>query len=231
MSYVRLSLGTLALALLTIAAGGSFATAEAAQKAAIKDGWLVTKLHSLFVSEDALSGSNIDVDVKNGMVTLQGTVPNEAARARAIAIAKGADGVKGVTDQLRIAPEHRGMDDKTEDAAKKAGRKTAAGAEKAADKTAHAADKAADKTMAGAKKTGRKVDDGWIKSKIYAQYMADWNDILDDSNIDVDVKNNMVTLSGTVKTAAAKARAVSVAKGTDGVKGVTDMLKVSTTTR
>ena len=231
MSYVRLSLGTLALALLTIAAAGSIATAEAAQKTAIKDGWLVTKLHSLFVPEDALSGSNIDVDVKAGMVTLQGTVPNEAARARAIAITKGADGVKGVTDQLRVAPEHRGIDDKTEDAAKAAGRKTAAGAEKVADKTAHAADKAADKTVAGAKKTGRKIDDGWIKSKIYAQYMADWNDILDDSDIDVDVKNNMVTLSGTVKTAAAKARAVSVAKATDGVKGVTDMLRVSTTTR
>ncbi len=136
MSYVRLSLGTLALALLTIAAAGSIATAEAAQKTAIKDGWLVTKLHSLFVNEDALSGSNIDVDVKAGLVTLQGTVPNEAARARAIAIVKGADGVKGVTDQMRVAPEHRGIDDKTEDAAKAAAHKTAAGAEKAADKTA-----------------------------------------------------------------------------------------------
>ena len=242
MSYVRLSLGTLALALLTIAAAGSIATAEAAQKTAIKDGWLVTKLHSLFVPEDALSGSNIDVDVKNGMVTLQGTVPNEAARARAIAISKGADGVKGVTDQLRIAPEHRGFDDKAEDKAKAAGRKTAnatekaadktaRGVEKAADKTAHAADKAADKTVAGAKKTGRAIDDGWIKSKIYAQYMADWNDVLNDSDIKVHVDNNMVRLEGTVKSAAAKARAVAIAKGTDGVKGVSDMLKVSATTR
>jgi len=217
MSHVRLSLGTLALALLTIAAAGSIATAEAAQKGAIKDGWLVTKLHSMFINEDALSGSNIDVDVKGGMVTLQGTVPNAAARARAIAVVKGADGVKGVTDQLRIAPERRGMDNKAED--------------KAADKTARAADKAADKTGSGAKKTGRAVDDGWIKSKIYSQYMADWNDILDDSNIDVDVDNNMVTLNGTVKSAAAKARAVSVAKSTDGVKGVRDLLKVSGTTR
>ena len=231
MSYVRLSLCTFALALLTVAAVGSISTAEAAQKTAIKDGWLVTKLHSLFVNEDTLSGSNIDVDVKAGMVTLQGTVPNEAARARAIAVVKGADGVKGVTDQLKVAPEQRGIDDKTEDAAKAAAHKTAAGVEKAADKTAHAADKAADKTVAGAKKTGRKVDDGWIKSKIYAQYMADWNDILDDSDIDVDVKNNMVTLNGTVKSATAKARAVSVAKGTDGVKSVTDLLKVSTTSR
>ena len=220
MSYVRLSLGTLALALLTIAAAGSIATAEAAQKGAIKDGWLVTKLHSMFINEDALSGSNIDVDVKGGMVTLQGTVPNAAARARAIAVVKGADGVKGVTDQLRIAPERRGMDDKAEDKAARV-----------ADKTARAADKAADKTVSGAKKTGRAVDDGWIKSKIYTQYMADWNDILDDSNIDIDVDNNMVTLNGTVKSAAAKARAVAVAKSTDGVKGVKDLLKVSGTTR
>lgn len=226
MTYVRRSIGILALAMLILGAAGP----AVAQKTAIKDGWLVTKIHSLFVPEDALSGSNIDVDVKAGMVTLQGTVPNEAARARAIAIAKGADGVKGVTDQLRIAPEHRGIDDKAEDAAKTAGRKTAKATEKAADKTAHAADKAADKTVAAAKKTGRAIDDGWIKSKIYAQYMADWNGILDDSDIDVDVKNNMVTLNGTVKSAAAKARAVSVARKTDGVKGVTDLLKVSPTT-
>ena len=50
--------------------------------------------------------------------------------------------------------------------------------------------------------------------------MADWNTVLDDSDIDVDVANNMVTLNGTVKSAAAKAKAVSIAKATDGVKGV-----------
>ena len=216
MSYVRRSIGILALAMLILGAAGP----AAAQKTAIKDGWLVTKLHSLFIPEDALSGSNIDVDVKAGVVTLQGTVPNEAARARAIAIVKGADGVKGVTDQLRIGASRPGVENKA----------MAAG-ERAADKTANAADKAADKTVSGAKKTGRAVDDGWIKSKIYAQFMADWNDILDDSDIDVDVDNNMVTLNGTVKSAAAKTRAVAIAKGTDGVKGVKDLLKVGPTTR
>ena len=216
MSYVRRSIGTFALALLILGVAGP----AAAQKTAIKDGWLVTKLHSLFVTEDILSGSNIDVDVKAGVVTLQGTVPNAPARARALAIVKGADGVKGVTDQMRIAPETRGIDDKAEDTAKAAGHAAAAGTVKAADKT-----------VAATAKAGRKVDDGWIKSKIYAQYMTDWNDILDDSDIDVDVVNNIVTLNGTVKSAAAKTRAVSVAKGTDGVKGVKDLLKVSTTTR
>ena len=228
MSYLGRSLGTIALAVLTLA----FVSAPAqAQVGAIKDGWLVMKIHSEFVDEDVLSGSNIDVDVKNGVVTLQGTVPSEAARARAIQSAKNNDGVKNVVDQLRIAPAMHDngkmdrMQDKTANAADKAADKTARAADKAEDKL----DKAGDKTASGAKKTGRAIDDGWIKSKIYAQYMADWNTVLDDSDIDVDVKNNMVTLSGTVKSAAAKAKAVSIAKATDGVKGVTDNLRVAAT--
>ena len=217
MSYLGRSLGTIALAVLTL----TFVSAPAqAQVSSIKDGWLVMKIHSEFVDEDVLSGSNIDVDVKNGMVTLQGTVPSEAARARAIQSAKNNDGVKGVTDQLRIAPavHDRGTIDKAQD-------KTA----QAADKTANAAEKAGDKTASGAKKTGRAIDDGWIKSKIYAQYMADWNTVLNDSDIDVDVVNNVVTLNGTVKSAEAKAKAVSTAKATDGVKAVHDNLRVGTT--
>jgi osmotically-inducible protein OsmY len=230
MSILGRSLGTIALAVLTL----TFVSAPAqAQVSTVKDGWLVMKIHSDLVDEDVLSGSNIDVDVKNGMVTLQGTVPSEAARARAIAEAKKTDGVKGVTDQLRIAAATNtsGTMDRAQD-------KTAAAADKAADKTARAADKAedkmdraGDKSANAAKKTGRAVDDGWIKSKIYAQYMADWNTVLNDADIDVDVQNNNVTLNGTVKTAEAKAKAVSIAKATDGVKSVKDNLRVATTSR
>ena len=239
MSFLGRSVGTIALAVLTL----TFVSAPAqAQVSAVKDGWLVMKIHSEFVDEDVLSGSNIDVDVKNGVVTLQGTVPSEAARARAIQSAKNNDGVKNVVDQLRIAaPVHdNGRLDRAQDrsaaAAERAGDKTARAADRAADKSARAADKAedkmdraGDKTANAAKTTGRAVDDGWIKSKIYAQYMTEWNTVLDDSDIDIDVQNNMVTLNGTVKSAAAKAKAVSIAKGTDGVKGVKDNLRVGTT--
>jgi len=38
-----------------------------------------------------------------------------------------------------------------------------------------------------------------------------------------------VTLKGTVKSAAAKTKAVSIAKATDGVKSVTDLLRVVAT--
>ena len=221
MSYFCRSVGMFAVAMVTVLTLGLPAVSSA-QVNAIKDGWLVMKVHSEFVDEDVLSGSNIDVDVKNGVVTLQGTVPSAAGRARALEVAKKNDGVKSVVDQLRVVPavHHDGTMDKAAD-------KTAKTADKAEDKM----EKAADSTASSAKKAGRAIDDGWIKSKIYAQYMADWNTVLNDSDIDVDVANNMVTLNGTVKSAEAKAKAVSIAKGTDGVKGVKDNLKVSATSR
>jgi osmotically-inducible protein OsmY len=228
MSNFGRTTGMFALAVLTLTV--ALAVPAFAQTQTVKDGWLVTKIHSDLVDEDVLSGSNIDVDVKNGVVTLQGTVPSEAGRARAIAEAKKTSGVKNVIDQLRIAPAYdHGKVDKAQDkvahTAEKAGDKMAKTADKAEDKM----DKAGDKTASGAKKTGRAIDDGWIKSKIYAQYMTEWNTVLDDSDIDVDVANNVVTLNGTVKTAAAKAKAVSIAKATDGVKNVIDNLRVGTT--
>ena len=133
----------------------------------------------------------------------------ERGRARrAVAVAKANDGVKSVVDQLRIAPAT---------AARRQRRRKVEGA----------AEKAADKTASAANKTGRAIDDGWIKSKIYAQYLTDWNTVLDDSDIDVDVKDNVVTLNGTVKSAEAKTKAVATAKSTDGVKSVNDMLRVA----
>src|SRR5688572_26686552 len=210
MSNVSRLMGVLALAVL-------IAAPAMAQVNTIKDGWLVMKVHSEMVDEDVLSGSNIDVDVKNGVVTLQGTVPSEAARARAIAVAKANDGVKNVVDQLKIAPA--------------TGSNMAAKADRAGDKTVAAGEKAADKTVSATKKTGRAIDDGWIKSKIYAQYLADWNTVLNDSDIDIDVDNNVVTLNGTVKTNEAKTKAVSIAKATDGVKSVKDNLRVGAGTR
>ena len=217
-----------ALAVLTLTV--ALAAPAVAQTTAVKDGWLVTKIHSDLVDEDVLSGSNIDVDVKNGVVTLQGTVTSEAARARAIAEAKKTSGVKNVVDQLRIAPAHSGGNmDKAQDKAAKTADKAADKTARAADKAEDKMDKAGDKSASAAKSTGRAIDDGWIKSKIYAQYMTEWNSVLDDSDIDVDVQNNVVTLNGTVKTAAAKAKAVSIAKATDGVKSVNDNLRVGST--
>ncbi|HSE16799.1 MAG TPA: BON domain-containing protein [Pyrinomonadaceae bacterium] len=81
-----------------------------------------------------------------------------------------------------------------------------------------------------AKESGRKVGAGandtwlWIKTRFDLAAADD----LRDSTIDVDVDNDVVTLSGTVASAAQKTRAEAVAKAVEGVKSVRNQLKVQT---
>ncbi len=171
---------------------GMAVSAAAQVPTGVKDGWITMKIHSQYTGEDVLEGSNIDVDTVSGVAKLTGTVPTAAAKARAVALAKATDGVKSVTDQLRIGP-----------------------AEKAIDPT---------KTRETGRTAGRMVTDGYAKSAIYAKFIPE--KALEDSDIDVDIKNGVVTLNGTVKTAAGKARAAEIAKATAGVKSVKNALVI-----
>jgi hyperosmotically inducible protein len=147
----------------------------------VTDSWIKMKIYTQFVPEKTLDDSDIDVDIKNRMVTLNGTVMTAAGRDRAVAIAKATDGVKGVTDNLRVAP-------------------------------------------AGSK--GMTTSDGVIKARIYTELTKD--SALEGSDIDVDVDDGVVTLKGTVRSQAGRARAAAIAKGTKGVKSVMDNLTIST---
>src|SRR5262245_21690284 len=81
-------------------------TKEGVEKATgeVTDAYILTRVKSKFVGEDLLKGSDINVDADNQVVTLKGTVTSEAGRARAVALAKEAEGVKRVVDRLTIAP-------------------------------------------------------------------------------------------------------------------------------
>lgn len=70
----------------------------------ITDAWITTKVQWFFVGEDVLDNSNINVDTTNKVVTLKGTVPSTAARAKAIELAKTTEGVSSVVDQLTVGP-------------------------------------------------------------------------------------------------------------------------------
>lgn len=80
-----------------------------------------------------------------------------------------------------------------------------------------------------AKESGRTVgtglNDGWLWVKTRFDLAA--VDDLRDSTVNVDVDNGVVTLSGTVATAAQKTKAEQTAKSVEGVKGVKDLLKIS----
>jgi hypothetical protein len=75
---------------------------------------------------------------------------------------------------------------------------------------------------------GTGVNDGWLWVKTRFDLAA--ADDLRDSTINVDVDNAVVTLSGTVASAAQKTRAEQVAKSVDGVKSVKNLLKVQAST-
>ena len=81
-----------------------------------------------------------------------------------------------------------------------------------------------------AKRLGRTIgtgaNDGWLWTKTRALLAT--ADDLRDSTINVDVDNAVVTLSGTVATAAQKNKAAQIAKGVDGVRTVKNNLTVST---
>jgi hyperosmotically inducible periplasmic protein len=68
----------------------------------ITDAWITTKVKWFFMGEDALKGSDINVDTKDNVVTLKGTVKSQAGRVKAVELAKNTDGVKQVVDQLSV---------------------------------------------------------------------------------------------------------------------------------
>jgi hyperosmotically inducible protein len=69
---------------------------------AITDGWISTRIKGNFAGEQALKGSDIKVTVKDHLVTLTGTVPDDTAHARALTIAKEVEGVDRVVDNLKV---------------------------------------------------------------------------------------------------------------------------------
>jgi osmotically-inducible protein OsmY len=81
-----------------------------------------------------------------------------------------------------------------------------------------------------AKESGRTVgtglNDGWLWVK--TRFDLAGADDLRDSTINVDVDKGVVTLTGTVASAAQKTRAETVVKSVEGVTGVKNQLKVQT---
>ena len=69
---------------------------------AITDTWITAKVKWFFVGEDALKDSDVSVDTSNRVVTLKGTVPSAAGKARAVQLARETDGVSRVDDQLVV---------------------------------------------------------------------------------------------------------------------------------
>jgi osmotically-inducible protein OsmY len=68
------------------------------------------------------------------------------------------------------------------------------------------------------------ITDGWITSRVHERFVGER--LLKHSDISVDTDDHVVTLKGTVVTAAGRKRATSIAKGTEGVHRVVNHLTI-----
>ena len=89
-----------ALAVLTLLAGSPFP----ADAGAAEDTLITTKVKTKLTTDRVKNLVSVNVDTKDGVVHLKGTVPNEQAKAEAERLAKDTDGVVSVTNDIKVSP-------------------------------------------------------------------------------------------------------------------------------
>jgi len=144
------------------------------------DTWVTTKIKIRLMGEPGFSPLAINVDTRDGIVTLFGIVNTEQDKASAERQAMKVDGVKAVANELQVVPE-----------------------------------------IAANRVEAR--DDQIIDA---VQKRLEERLSLRDDNIDVEVKNGVVRLTGTVDGFGERMTALTVTRSTLGVKSVVDDLRI-----
>jgi len=188
------------------------ATAPQTTTAATADRKIADRIETR-LNASTLKSFNIDVSVDGGVARLSGRVASDAERSKAEDLAK-IQGVVRVDNQLVVDTS---LPKGTMETVKE---KTRAGAEK----TKEGAEVVADKTKEGLSKSGEVITDGWITTRVHSKFIDE--DLLKNSDISVDTKDHVVTLRGTVMSAAGRARAAEQAKEVEGVHRVVDRITI-----
>ena len=203
--FLGLTLLGVSLSLNGCAAAGSHeATTGPTPKAQMTNSELEEKIKARFKTDARLVAANLSVDanVNRNEITLSGTVGSESLRTKALELAKSEHAGLIVTTKIDVKPGEIS--------------RTAYTKERAREERSIA--KGRGETI------GDSLNDAWIHTKIVAQLIG--NSATPERKINVDVKNNVVTLRGTVETAEQKTEAEQIAKSTEGVKSVNNQLKV-----
>ena len=169
------------------------------------DAGITTNVKSKMAADDSVKALEINVDTKNGVVTLTGDVDSAIAKERAVQIARTTDGVREVVDNITVT-----------ESAPTGGLFDRDGVDRG---TGNIGDN--DRQDRNEPITG----DPGITSAVKAKLLAD--SMVSGLRIDVDTENGVVTLTGDVKSKAEADRAVMLARNTDGVTRVVNHLKVA----
>ena len=98
----------------------AIALAATSTPAATSDAWITTKTKMALLTTEGVSGTSVNVDTVNGLVTLHGKVASDAEKQKAEQVARGITGVTNVRNLLQVVPERRNdavkeSDDKIKD--------------------------------------------------------------------------------------------------------------------
>ena len=188
------------------------------------DPGITTSVKAKLAADDTVKAYQIDVDTSNHVVTLTGAVETAAAKDQAMMIARRTDGVRDVIDHLTVNPGAAATTGEVSETVNEAARKAREETREGIDKTKELGREAQTKTGEAADRTGAAITDAAVTTAVKAKFLADT--AVSGLKIDVDTKDGVVTLNGTVSSKAEADHAVSVARGTDGVKRVINNLQI-----
>jgi osmotically-inducible protein OsmY len=212
------------------------------------DAAITASLKTKLLADPRTEGFDINVDTVNGIVSMSGGADSAAAKAAATDLANTVDGVVLIRNELIVAADGTqartdanaatasgevrqsvedatdGLDEEGDNLVDNAGDDTDTDRDGAADANLVESDVDADLDLdddgdlaAAATADGSPPGgDAWITSKVKAQLLADAD--VRGLDIDVDTQGQVVTLTGTADSDAARTKAIELAQATSGVK-------------
>jgi osmotically-inducible protein OsmY len=179
-------------------------TTESPEALPLTDSDLADSIKAKINSDASLRAANLDVDAdaNQNRATISGTVPTESLRTRAVELAHSAKQGMILDVKVDVRPPDVARADWTDEYSQTASKMARDSGDNVSDS----------------------LDDTWIHTKIVAKLIGDTD--VSERKINVDVDKKIVTLRGVVSSAAEKAEAARIAKETDGVAKVVNLLKV-----
>lgn len=202
--------------ILSLLVAGTLATSAAAEnmdsdngwEKGAKDAWIDGKAEATLLFNGNLDSFDINTDVQNGKIILTGKVDNSVDKKLAEELVANIDGVTSVDNQLTVVEDMSENEDMTVS-------------------TDDTDVLEADDNIETADTQNNDVDaltDAKIATVVKTRLLMDSD--ISGFDIDVDVENGNVTLSGDVDTEAERQLVVQIAQNASDVKNVEDNLKV-----
>jgi osmotically-inducible protein OsmY len=186
---------------------------KGAPPTANSDEWLMMKVKTTLLFHRSVSGSKTEVNVKDGIVTLQGEAISQAQKDLTTEYAKDIEGVKEVKNEMTVtgtSKETRSVGEKIVDSSKNTTRsvgKKIVGASKNTTRT-----------------VGEKIDDASITAQVKMALL--YHRSTSALKTSVTTRKGVVTLSGKAKNASEKDLATKFVKDVHGVKSVKNLMTI-----